>query len=96
MELTGNVHFKKDKNKIHFSIQDEGVGIAKAELNTIFDAFVVGSKTYTPAGGRGVGLTLCKKAIELHGGKIWAESDDKERGAIFFFDVFSEVMSVSE
>jgi signal transduction histidine kinase len=69
---------------VEFSIQDEGIGIPKDELHDVFGAFVVSSKTRTPAGGRGVGLALCKKVIELHNGKIWAESDDK-KGAIFKF-----------
>jgi Na+/proline symporter/signal transduction histidine kinase len=64
------------------SIQDEGIGIAKSDIYNIFDAFVVGSKTYTPSDGRGIGLTLCKKAVEVHGGRIYAESDGI-KGAAF-------------
>ncbi len=75
-------------NKINFSITDEGIGIPTKELLNIFDVFVVSSRTYTPAGGRGVGLALCKKAIELHGGKIWAESNE-EKGATFSFNLNS-------
>ena len=82
-KITINLH-KTFNNKVNFSIQDEGIGIPKEELLSIFDVFVVSSKTHTPAGGKGVGLALCKKTIELHKGKIWAESDG-EKGSTFFF-----------
>ncbi len=69
---------------VEFSVKDEGVGIPKTELYDIFRSFAVSSKTKTPAGGRGVGLALCKKAIEMHGGEIEAESDGV-KGAKFVF-----------
>ncbi len=71
-------------SEIEFSINDEGLGIPKEELYDIFGAFIVSSKTHTPAGGRGIGLALCKKVIEVHGGKISAESDG-EKGTSFKF-----------
>jgi Na+/proline symporter/signal transduction histidine kinase len=76
------VNLMKSKHNIHCSIKDSGIGIPKEELYDIFSEFVVGSKTKTPAGGRGLGLALCKKIVEIHGGEIWAESDGKE-GARF-------------
>ena len=56
----------------------------KEELQDIFGVFVVSSKTRTPAGGRGVGLALCKKVIEVHGGKIFAENDDNNKTTFLF------------
>jgi signal transduction histidine kinase len=78
------VALKQNKYGIHFSISDEGVGIPIEDLYDIFAEFTVSSKTHTPAGGRGIGLTLCKKVIEIHGGTIKAESDGK-KGAKFSF-----------
>lgn len=46
------------ENNILFSIKDDGVGVLKEELQSIFGVFVVSSKTRTTAGGRGVGLAL--------------------------------------
>lgn len=71
---------------VTFSIKDDGIGIPKTELYDIFNPFTVSSKTKTPSGGRGIGLTLCKKIIDAHDGKIWAESDGKQ-GAIFSFNI---------
>jgi signal transduction histidine kinase len=72
--------------EVKFSITDEGIGVPKEEIYDIFGAFVVSSKTKTPAGGRGIGLALCKKVIELHNGRIWAKSDGI-KGTTFIFTV---------
>lgn len=71
---------------ITISVEDEGVGIGKGDLYDIFGVFVISDRTKTLAGGRGIGLALCKKIIELHKGKIWAESDGKS-GAKFTFTI---------
>ena len=78
------VALKQDKQGVQFSISDEGIGIPMNELYNIFAEFTVSSKTWTLAGGRGVGLTLCKRVIEVHGGTIEAKSDGR-KGAIFSF-----------
>lgn len=76
------LHTQEDN--ILFSIKDDGIGVPKEELRSIFGVFVVSSKTRTPAGGRGVGLALCKKVIELHAGKIWAENDKQGKTTFIF------------
>lgn len=69
------ISLRSAEGMAEFSIEDEGVGIPRNDIYDIFEVFIVSSKTKTPAGGRGVGLALCKKVIELHHGKIWAESN---------------------
>jgi signal transduction histidine kinase len=71
---------------VHFALSDEGIGIPKSELYNIFNPFTVSSKTRTSAGGRGVGLALCKRIVEIHEGKIWAESDG-EKGTVFIVEL---------
>ncbi|MES2215048.1 MAG: ATP-binding protein [Pseudomonadota bacterium] len=73
-------------SSVEFSIQDEGMGIPFEDLQNIFGLLTVSSKTKSVAGGRGVGLNLCKKIIELHEGKIWAESDGLQ-GSKFMFSL---------
>lgn len=85
------IGLSQSDNIIDFYITDEGVGIPKHELYHIFGAFIVGSKTrtksgYIPNGHRGIGLTLCEKAIVAHNGTIWAESDGV-KGATFRFSL---------
>ncbi|NRB09997.1 MAG: alkaline phosphatase [Rickettsiaceae bacterium] len=64
------------------TIYDQGIGIPKNEIYDIFGVFNVSSRTKTPAGGRGVGLALCKKVVEVHGGKIKVENN-LDGGATF-------------
>ena len=64
----------KGSNIVEFAIKDEGIGIQKEELFDIFTPFKMGIKTESKAEGRGVGLALCKAAIEAHDGKIKVES----------------------
>jgi signal transduction histidine kinase/DNA-binding response OmpR family regulator len=57
------------------AVRDTGVGITSEDLEHVFDEFQqVGSTTTKPHEGTGLGLTLAKKFVELHGGRIWAES----------------------
>jgi signal transduction histidine kinase len=74
-----------EEDNVLFTISDEGIGIPKEELKPIFGMFVVSSKTKTIAGGRGIGLSLCQKVIELHGGQIWAENSPTGKGSVFKF-----------
>ena len=75
-----SVQFLKKRHKIE--IRDNGVGIPKEELYGIFTPFKMGSNTESKAEGKGVGLTLCKAAIEARGGTIIVESDSSN-GARF-------------
>ena len=76
----------EQNNNIVFSVKDEGIGIPKDELLEIFDPFTVGSNTKTPAGGRGIGLALCKKIIEVHNGQIWA-TQNQDKGVTVAFSL---------
>lgn len=80
------VKLEKNAENMHFSLVDEGVGVPDDELDTVFDKFVQSSKTKTGAGGTGLGLAICKKIIEGHNGKIWAENNS-EKGATFHFEI---------
>lgn len=67
------------------SIADTGRGIAKADLEKIFDKFVqVGDGLTDKPQGTGLGLAICRQIIELHGGKIWVTSE-LGQGSVFFF-----------
>ena len=69
---------------VEFVIEDDGIGIPREELYDIFTPFKMGSNTASKAEGRGVGLALCKAAIEAHGGTITAESKN-DKGVRFRF-----------
>jgi signal transduction histidine kinase len=56
------------------SVTDTGVGIAAEDQGTIFEEFRQVGTADKKAEGTGLGLTLCRKFIELHGGRIWVKS----------------------
>ncbi|HUP37697.1 MAG TPA: MASE1 domain-containing protein [Candidatus Limnocylindria bacterium] len=66
------------------SVEDTGAGIAADLLPRIFDLFVQGqSGLHRPAPGLGIGLTLVKRLVDLHGGRIEAASEGPGRGSVF-------------
>jgi PAS domain S-box-containing protein len=72
---------------IEIGIKDSGIGIAKQDQNKIFDKFIQVGLTQ-PAGvsSTGLGLTITKEIIELHGGRIWVESEEG-KGSRFAFRI---------
>lgn len=78
------VRAEKDGRDVVVSVKDTGIGIAKENLTDIFELFAqVKESHYTSAGGLGIGLSLSKRLVELHGGRIEAYSDGLGRGSEF-------------
>ena len=69
------------------SVQDTGPGIAKEDLPKLFEEFQQVTKAgQRDKGGTGLGLSISKRLVELHGGRIWAESREGA-GATFSFSI---------
>lgn len=96
--LIGNAVKFTDKGKIEIKsrvdgdlleiiVEDTGIGISKEKMESIFMTFEQGDGSISREyGGTGLGLSLTKQLIELHGGKIWVESNIRE-GSKFYFTI---------
>jgi two-component system CheB/CheR fusion protein len=82
----GNVwmQLRRDGAEAVLRVRDDGAGIAPAMLESIFDLFVQSVRTLDRAdGGLGVGLTLVKSLVGMHGGTVTAHSEGAGRGSEF-------------
>jgi CheY-like chemotaxis protein/anti-sigma regulatory factor (Ser/Thr protein kinase) len=72
-------------DEVEFRISDQGRGIPKAKIETIFERFQqVDASDAREKGGAGLGLAISRSIVVQHGGRIWAESDG-ENGSTFVF-----------
>ena len=84
-KITIKASLNSDKKAIRVGVKDTGVGIPKEDLPKIFDKFYqTGERAPTDISGTGLGLSICREIVELHKGKIWAESEEN-KGAEFIF-----------
>jgi PAS domain S-box-containing protein len=91
-----SVSKKKDKKEIFFEIKDTGIGISPKMIDDLFRIDVNNTRPGTEnEPSSGLGLILCKEFVEMHGGKIWVESNPDlnvlsghvERGSTFSFTI---------
>ncbi|MCC5943820.1 MAG: hypothetical protein JJT94_02720 [Bernardetiaceae bacterium] len=79
------IDYKIDGNKLLISIEDEGIGISKAQQLHIFERYAqVNAKNYGYIRSTGLGLAFCKMAIEAQNGSIGVVSEEN-KGAKFWF-----------
>ncbi|HJT10081.1 MAG TPA: PAS domain-containing sensor histidine kinase [Candidatus Nitrosotalea sp.] len=75
-----NLYSENDHGRI--LVKDNGIGITSNNLEKIFVKFYqIDASSTREYGGTGLGLSVCKGLIESHGGKIWAESEGRDKGA---------------
>ena len=75
------VSSRRTDEGITFSVADSGPGISEQYHDRIFDVF---SKRQRDSEGSGIGLAVCKRVVDAHGGRIWVESDPKIQTAFHF------------
>lgn len=82
----------RDGDHWRFSVSDNGIGLDPAESDTIFSIF---GRLEPDRAGTGIGLALCKRVVERHGGRIWVEST-LGKGSKFSFTVAIKPREVEE
>jgi len=81
IELNSEVRF----NKVVYSVKDNGIGINERHINKIWDIFYRVNASELES-GEGLGLSLVKKIVEKHGGKVWVQSEP-DVGSTFFVEL---------
>ena len=81
------VSINTGKDEMVFGVGDTGIGISAEDLPRIFDRFSqIGAGQRESVSGTGLGLSICKSLVELHGGRIWVESEVGQ-GSLFQFTI---------
>src|SRR5256712_5891777 len=79
------VSVQAEPEAVRVRVSDTGIGIRQEDLTRLFEPFQqLDNPVARGAGGTGLGLAISKKFVELHGGKIWAESRENQ-GSTFHF-----------
>lgn len=84
-DLTVNITCNSHKNYYEFAFADNGIGIETGQFDNIFKIF---KSVKQDKESNGIGLSVCKKIVEMHNGKIWVESKEG-RGSVFKFTIFN-------
>jgi signal transduction histidine kinase len=82
-----DVNARREEDNVMIAVHDTGIGIAPEDQAAVFEEFRQVGRDYTSKQeGTGLGLTLTKKFVELHGGRIWVESEPG-KGSTFTFTI---------
>ena len=81
------VWVERKRDLLQYRVSDTGIGIPKDQIENVFGEFRQVNATITREfGGTGLGLSITKKFVEMHGGRLWVESE-VGKGSTFFFEI---------
>jgi len=89
---TVTIDAKKEKKHVEVSVKDTGIGMNKRQIKRVFDEFYKADRSRHELESSGLGLSICKRIVEKHGGKIWVESKGLGKGSTFYFTLESGEM----
>ncbi|MFX0027993.1 MAG: PAS domain S-box protein [Candidatus Hermodarchaeota archaeon] len=89
-----SIQIQEDNDSLIISVKDNGIGFTEEEKNQVFKQFGkierYGQGWDVAIEGTGLGLYITRKLVELHDGKIWLESEGRNKGSTFFFSIPKE------
>jgi len=82
------VSTKIQDSRLKIQVKDTGEGMTEKEISYLFESFSRGKAgTHLYSEGAGLGLYIARKFVEMHQGKIWAESKGKDKGSTFYIEL---------
>lgn len=82
------IQCETDQDVFRMKVADTGPGMSKDDLDNIFQSFTRGKTGQTSwTGGSGLGLYIAKKYVDMHHGRIWAESPGRGKGSTFYLEL---------
>lgn len=90
LSFTAQKVAKKTGSFVQISVSDTGIGLSGDQISRIFDEFYKADESRHKLDSTGLGLSICKRIVEKHGGHIWAESSGKDRGVTIHFTIPSD------
>ncbi len=76
---------QSENDIVTITVVDNGIGMTSDQVEKVFDEFYKADDARTDVDSHGLGLNICKRIIEKHGGQIWVESDGPGKGSRFTF-----------
>jgi PAS domain S-box-containing protein len=80
-----NINAKQKDEFVEFAISDNGIGMTKEQIEQIFDEFYKADTSRHDFESCGLGMSICRRIVERHGGSIWAESPGINQGTTIYF-----------
>jgi signal transduction histidine kinase len=80
----------KENEMITVSITDTGIGMTEDQIEHMFDEFYKADPSRHDFDSSGLGMSICKRIVEKHDGKIWAESPGPGKGSTFYVRLSSK------
>lgn len=80
---------QNEEDIVFISIEDNGIGMTQGQIENVFDEFYKADDSRSDIDSHGLGLNICKRIIEKHGGNIWVNSDGPGKGSEFQFTIRS-------
>lgn len=78
---------KKKESFVVVSVVDSGIGLTGEQIGHVFEEFYKVDPSRHDLESSGLGLSICKRIVEKHGGRIWAESPGPGKGSTFYFEL---------